>query len=118
MSRHTATALIFAAMSLAIAAVGLLLMLAPEAAADQGLVLQAAPASADEEPAMSPAALPSVGSGGLADTGGDAPALERRGAASHGDAPLLATSFAATAVLGLAGWAVVRRWFSRSPEAG
>ena len=67
---------------------------------------------------MSPAALPSVGSGGLADSGHDAPALERRLTTTRGDTPLLATSFAVTAVLGLVGWSVVRRWFSRPPEAG
>lgn len=65
-----------------------------------------------------PQALPQGGSGGLADTGGmgdaapEARTQERRLDAGHGDAPLVATSAAVTALLGLAGWAAVRRWCS------
>ena len=118
MSKHTVTALFVAVLALGVAFVGLLLILSSQVSAGDDETQPAA--ELDPGPALpdAPSSLPAVGSGGLADLGDEAagPSAALTAETRSDLAPFL-TALTVTAVLGLLGLGVVRRWFP-APEAG
>ena len=122
MSRHTAAALFGTALSLGIAFIGLILILSPQASADDGGVTPVAGFDRGEpdrsvSPRDAPSAVPALASGALTDHGFEpAVAIEASVAGPRSEFTLFLTALTVTAVLGLLGWRVVRRWF-RVPDA-
>ena len=122
MSRYTAAALFGAALSLGIAFIGLILILSPQASAEEGGTLPVAERDgADRDrslsPSDAPSAVPALASGALTDHGFEpAGAIEASVAGPRSEFTPFLTALTVSAVLGLLGWRVVRRWF-RVPDA-
>lgn len=109
MSKQTVAVLFFVALALGVACLGLVLMLSPAAHAGESEAQPSADVEREPRPPGAPESLPAAGSGGLADA--PATTANRRPVAARNDLTPLFTSLVVTAVLGLAGWATVRRWF-------